>query len=59
MQQPEDPQYDYEAIAVQRQALRDKINELEQMKKDYPTIQTYKPEYLKPTNPTEQEYDKE
>ena len=29
------------------------------MKKDYPTIQTYKPEYLKPTNPTEQEYDKE
>lgn len=59
MQQPEDPQYDYETIAVQRQALRDKINELEQMKKDYPTIQTYKPEYLKPTNPTEQEYDKE
>lgn len=59
MQQPEDPQYDYEAITAQRQALRDKINELQQMKKDYPTIQTYKPEYIKPTNPIEQEYDKE
>ena len=59
MQQSEDPQYDYEVITAQRQALRDKIIELQQMKKDYPAIQTYKPEYLKPTNPIEQEYDKE
>lgn len=50
-----DPQYDYDKIAVDRQNLRDKINSLRQLKMDNPTIVTYKPEYMKPT----EQYDKE
>lgn len=44
-----DPQYDYDKIATDRQNLRDKINSLRQLKIDNPTIVTYKPEYMKPT----------
>lgn len=50
MNQEVDSQYDYESITAQRQLLRDKINELRQLKENNPTIVTYKPEYMKPKN---------
>lgn len=50
-------QYDYEKIAQDRQALRDEINRLRDLKAANPTIETYKPEYLKPV--TEEQNDKE
>lgn len=48
--QPTDTQYDYEAVMTSRQALRDKINELREMKEKYPTIVTYNEEYMRPIN---------
>lgn len=41
-------EYDYEAIASERQLLRDRINELRQLKVDYPFTSMYIEEYLKP-----------
>ncbi len=46
--QPADTQYDYEEVAASRQALRDKINELRTLKEKYPTIETYREDYMKP-----------
>lgn len=50
-------QYDYEKIAQDRQTLRDEINRLRDLKAANPTIEIYKPEYLKPV--TEEQNDKE
>lgn len=41
-------EYDYETIARERQLLRDRINELRQLKIDYPFTSMYIEEYLKP-----------
>ena len=41
-------EYDYPSIAVRRQLLRDKINELRQLKIDYPFTEMYNKGFLKP-----------
>ena len=46
--QEADTQYDYEAVMTSRQALRDKINELRELKEKYPTLYMYHEEWLKP-----------
>lgn len=46
--QPTDTQYDYEAVMASRQALRDKINELREMKEKYPAFSTYDESLMRP-----------
>lgn len=48
--QAADTQYDYAEVMSERQALRDKINELREMKEANPPIVTYREDYMRPIN---------